>query len=426
MDVDETTQVGDYLRPSSTTTPVYMRLLFVTPYYKPAYVYGGPVRSIPSLCEALAQDGCEVSVYTTNAAGADAELDVPTASPVDVDGVDVTYFEQRSLGTGLFFSSHRTNFFYAPELRRRCRDRIEQFDLAYIYSMWYYTSLAAGAECREASVPYVASPRTGLMKWPMQKGALKKKLYYYLFGKRHLEGAAAVHYTTMVERQESEDLGFSAPGLVVPNGVDFSEFDQLPLEGAFRRRLGLDDTTPLLLFLGRVQPRKGLDVTLDALAAVRQTLGDVQLAVVGPIDDDEYEQRLQDQIEALDLTDAVHFTGYLDGEARLHALVDADLFVLTSHTENFAMAAVEAMACEMPVLLSEHVGVAANAEAAGAGAVVSLDPTQTAEAMHSILSDPDRRREMGARGARHVRDLYTPSHVARQMKGAFQRITDEN
>ncbi|WP_263785013.1 glycosyltransferase [Salinibacter grassmerensis] len=392
-----------------------MKLLFITPFYKPAHVYGGPTRSIPGLCEGLAQRGCEVEVMTTNANGED-KLNVETGQPIDQDGVPVTYFDQSTI---------RDQFFWSSDLRDACRRRVEEFDYVYVYGIWNYPAIAAGAACREKNVPYIISPRTGLMEWPLQQGWLRKKAYLWLFGYQYLEGAWAIHYTTEVEKRESEQLKFDVPGFVVPNCMDFSEFDQLPDAGYFRKRYGISEDAPLLLFLSRIEPRKGLELSFRAFARVRSNVPNAHFIVAGP-GEEEYVQQLQELTVELGIGEATTFTGFVDAAERLEALVDANMFILTSYTENFAMAAVEAMASQTPVLLSEEVGVAKNADAVRAGISVPLEEDEITEYLGKVLSSPSLQEKMGRNGPSHVRSSYRPESVAEQMVQAIQQRREDS
>jgi glycosyltransferase involved in cell wall biosynthesis len=386
-----------------------MKLLFVTPFYRPAYIYGGPTRSIPSLCEGLVQQGHKVEVFTTNANGPE-KLDVPLETAVDVNGVEVAYFDQSTIGG---------RFFYAPDLKRACRRRAPDFDVTYIYGIWNYPAIAAGSACRKQDAPYIVSPRTGLMKWPMQQRWLRKQVFLRLFGWRYLHGAWAMHYTTDIEKQEAEQFGVRTPGFVVPNCMDFSEFDQLPETGGFRSRLGVSPETRLVLFLGRIEPRKGVDLSMRAFAQVRKSVPDCHFAIAGP-GDEGYVDQLSELSIDLGIQDATTFTGYVDSTERIGALVDADVFILTSHTENFAMAAVEAMAAETPILLSDEVGVAPAADKAEAGLSVSLSEDVIAEALNRLLSSSSLRESLAQNGPTHARSQYSPTSVADQMIAAIE------
>ncbi|WP_263819263.1 glycosyltransferase [Salinibacter sp.] len=386
-----------------------MRLLFITPFYKPAHVYGGPTRSIPGLCEGLVQNGCEVEVFTTNANG-EEKLEVEPGRPIDRDGVQVTYFDQFTIGG---------QFFWSTGLRRACEKRAQEFDYVYIYGLWNYPAIAAGKACREQDVSYIVSPRTGLMRWPLRQGWMRKKVYLWVFGRTYLENAWAIHYTTGVEKRESEQLGFDVPGFVVPNCMDFSEFDRLPEAGRFRDRYQIPSDAPLVLFLSRIEPRKGLEFSLDAFAQAKEDVPDAHFAIAGP-GEEEYVQEVEELVANVGIERGTTFTGYVDATERLEALVDADVFILTSHTENFAMAAVEAMAAETPVLLSKEVGVAEDAVAARAGISVSLEKGRIQSALTRLLNTSSLRTEMGSNGPDHVRSSYRPESVAEQMIQAIQ------
>jgi glycosyltransferase involved in cell wall biosynthesis len=390
-----------------------MDFLFITPFYKPAYVYGGPTRSIPGLCEGLVKQGCTVEVFTTDANG-ETTLEVDTGQPVLKDGVRVTHFAHSRIAG---------RFFYSSGLRKACNEHVEEFDYVYVYGIWNYPAIAAGAACRRREVSYIVSPRTGLMQWPLQQGWLRKKLYLWLFGWRYLHGAWAMHYTTQVERKESEQTGVNTPGFVVPNCMDFSEFDILPGSGSWRRKVHVSSDAPLLLFLGRLEPRKGVGLSLRAFSRVKDEIPQAHFAIAGP-GEEGYVRELKALASDLGITDAVTFTGYVDADERLEALVDADVFVLTSHTENFAMAAVEAMAAETPVLLSEEVGVAEKAEVADAGISVSLDEMEIADELGRLLESETLREKMGQNGPFHVRNTYSREAVGGQMIDAIRGLQE--
>jgi len=387
-----------------------MDFLFVTPFYKPAYVYGGPTRSIPGLCEGLTELGHNVEVFTTDANGEDT-LDVKTGIPIQKDGVSVTHFPCTKI---------RSRFFYTPRLRKACNNRANEFDYVYTYGIWNYPAIAAGAACRHLRVPYIVSPRTGLMQWPLRQRWVRKKIFLWLFGWRYLQGAWAVHYTTDVEQCESEQAGVDTPGFVVPNPIDLSEFDSIPDPDRFRKKLGLSSDSSVLLFLGRLEPRKGIELSLRAFSRLQKKVPGSKFIISGP-GDEQYLQKVKALVEELSISDAVVFTGYVDATARLEVLSAADAFVLTSRTENFAMAAVEAMATGTPVVLSEEVGVAQNAEGAGAGIRVPLQEDRVTEALTKVLTSSSLRKEMGRNGPIHVRQLYGRKAVANQMLNALQQ-----
>lgn len=380
-----------------------MRILCVSNYYKPAHAYGGPARSVPALCEAMVRRGARVTVFTTNANGPGRVLDVPADRCLDVDGVQVRYFPlSRPLAGGGFRSS---------ALAKACAEWVARFDVVYLRASWGQPMLASGRAARRAGVPYVFSPRGSLMNKAMERSRLKKRLYLALGGKAVLDHASAIHCTSEVERRETDRRGLRPPTVVIPNGVDLEPFRRLPPRGALRSALGLGPHDRVSLFVGRLHPIKRLNVVIESFARAVTRAGEMHLLVVGP--DEGGEADLRRRIGRLGLDDRVHLLGMRTGRDLVQAYTDADLLVLLS-SENFGMAAVEALAAGVPVLLSRDVGVAESVVSAGAGRSVESDLEAIGTEWASMLTGPDRR-EMGSRGRRLVHECYSWESVAGRM-----------
>lgn len=378
-----------------------IRILFVVPYYKPAYIYGGPVRSIPALCEGLSRLGCAVTVFTTNANG-DSELDVDTRIPCLMNGVKVCYFPLKK----------SPFLFYSPALKQACVEQIRAFDLVYIFSCWTYPFIPATRAAVKAGIPFVISPRTAFMRATWQGKFLKKITYHLLFERSLINRASALHYTSQLEIEQSRWLRLRGKPVVVPNPVDISEFAVLPRRGSFRERHGIAADEKVLLFLGRVEPRKGLDLAIRAFGRIASSCGPARFVIVGP-EEDAHVRELKDVADSLGVAGRVTFTGMLAGPERLAVFRDADLFVLTSLGENFAMSVVEAMAAGLPVLVTDMVGVAPDVAAHGAGLVVPRGEQAVASAIERLLSSEELRRTCGEAGKRLAQTAYAPDAIAR-------------
>ncbi len=390
-----------------------LRLLFVIPYYHPAFCYGGPVRSISSLCKAMARAGAQVTVFTTNANGED-QLDVPLGQPIDIGGVQVYYFRRiRCLLP-----------FYSPDLGRACAQRIREYDLVHSSALWTYPMWLAASACRRYNVPRIESPRGGLMSWDLHHKYWKKWLYLALFERARLNTAAAIHCTDEMEQEAIRQLGLKPPTFVVPNPIEFSEFSSLPVRGKLRSRLGLPENSIVTLFLGRISTKKGLDLAIRAFVDVASKYPDAHLVVAGP-DDDGSGKRALRLTHQLGLQNQMHFIGMVTGEDRLSALRDADLFILTSYSENFGMAAAEALAAGLPVLLSDQVGIARQVARAGAGSIAPLDVPQIAHAWSTLLGNPGELRAMGERGRKLVQQEYDADAVARKMLDVYRQVIQD-
>ena len=387
-----------------------MRTLFVTPFYRPAHVYGGPTRSISTLCENLVRIGCDVTLYTTNANGS-ANLQLEPVVPHTVNGVTVHYFPREWSG----------NYFYSPGLAEACRRTIGKFELMYVASNWGHPFLPACRSACKAGVPYIVSPRASFKRAPWVGKYLKKLTYHYLLERRWINHAAALHYCTELERKDSEWLGLQPSAFVVPNPVDVTEFEKLPPRGLFRKAWGIPEEKDVVLFLGRIDPQKGLDVTLHSFAKATVSHPKAILVLAGP-EEDGYVQALKKMAEKLGIMDRVLFTGFLESKARLTALVDSDVFILTSYSENFGIAVVEAMAAGLPVIISDRVGIAKDLRRERAGVVVSLDPAPVAGELMQLLSTPEERGHLSRRAAQMAKEKYSPVIVAKAMLGEFEKV----
>jgi glycosyltransferase involved in cell wall biosynthesis len=390
-----------------------MHVGMVSSYYKPATVYGGPVRSVSSLCEGLIQAGAQVTVLTTNANGAKL-LTVPTGQLVDVDGVPVYYYPR--LGSRLAAS-----YYYSPEFKRACQEKIRNFEVVYICGTWTYAMLAGATAALAAGVPFVVSPRGSFMTWSMSQKPLKKRVYLALVERRLINQAAAIHCTSSLEQQQLSTWGFRPPVFVIPNGLDITSYDRLPGRGTLRRVLGVPPDGTLSLFVGRLHKMKRLDLMIAAFARVVQRLPNAHLLIVGP-EGDGSGQKAQKQVQTLGLSHCVHFAGMLTGMSLLQSYADADLHVLVSHRENFAMVVAEAMAAVLPVLVTEQVGLAEEVAKSGAGYRVRPESEAIATRWSDLLVNPKLRVSMGQKGRDLVERHFATEVVSRQMVEFFRKI----
>jgi glycosyltransferase involved in cell wall biosynthesis len=386
-----------------------MKILCVTPFYKPAFIYGGPARSIPALCEGLVQCGCDVSVYTTNANGTE-KLDIAAGKPCDLDGVRVTYFD----------SSGIQGYFYSRDLAAACHGSLCTYDLISVTGSWAYPLIPICRGSLKHSIPYIVSPRTSFMHRTWKYGGLKKLIYHFVFERRLVNRATAIHYTSELELKESAWLRLRPRTFIVPNAVDFDEFDSVPERGLFRSKWRIPSDENIILYLGRLEPRKGLELTLRSFALARDRgLKRATLILAGP-DKGHYERVLKDYAFRLGLGDNVIFPGYLNKEERLTALADADAFILLSYGENFGMALVEAMAMGIAPIVSDQVGIAKELSNSKAGSVVPLDPDAIAGELFSFMSSPGARQSCGERARSFVRATYGSRKVARLMVAQYE------
>jgi glycosyltransferase involved in cell wall biosynthesis len=365
----------------------------------------------------LAKLDCTVTVLTTNVNGRDV-LDVPLGIPVDVDGVDVFYHPITRI------PPH--SFFYSPALARACRQQISKFDIVVLQTMFTHTMGPAVAACQRAGVPYIVQTHGQLLPWSLKQKRIKKMIYQALVGRSYLERASALHCTDPVEAQWIDRLGIETPKIVIPNGVNGHYFSQLPRRGTIRRRFGISEDANLLLFLGRLHPKKRPDIAVDVLSVARSLPGETHLILAGP-DETQMVPALHAQARRLGCADRLHIAGLLQTDDVLSALADSDLLLMPSEpeSENFGMSALEAMAAGVPVLVSDGVPVGGWAESFGAGRMVPCTGDAFKKATIELLNDPMRLKEMGSHGQALARQKFDIEIVARQMLAQYQAILSQ-
>jgi len=238
------------------------------------------------------------------------------------------------------------------------------------------------------------------------------------FENRNIKGASAIHFTTDEEMELAKPHIFSTPGVVVPNGLNLKDYADLPPLGSFRDRYPSLSGKKIILFLGRINFKKGFDILVPAFAKVFKTFTDIHLVIAGP-DNDGYGQKVKGWLEEYNLTNNATFTGMLRGRGKLAAFRDAEMFVLPSYTENFGISVLEAMACGVPVVISDKVNIWREVKNGNAGLVVSTKADDFAESMEKLLLDSDLGKKMGQRGQYLVKQYYQWEAIGKKLEDVY-------
>lgn len=305
---------------------------------------------------------------------------------------------------------------FTPHLVPWLRRHVGAHDRVVVHGLWNYMALAARRVLPGGPIPYFVFPHGMLDPWfraahPMKHAA--KQLAWWIAEGPLLRGAGAVMFTSEAERRAAAGAfrPYRLRGVVAGYGTGDAPPATATQFAAFAARVpGLGDR-PYLLFLGRLHPKKGCDLLLDAFAAA-PSLAAHHLVVAGP-DAAGYGAALQARAARCGIAGRVHWPGMLHGGAKWGALHGCDAFVLPSHGENFGVAVAEALACRRPVLLSHKVNIAADIVAAGAG----LAADDTADGAAALLSgfaslDAAARADMGRRGRALFLDSYLAARAA--------------
>ena len=368
-----------------------MRVLQVVPGISPQF--GSPT-NMPAFVRCLTNHGVDATLLTTNAEPG-GRLDVPLHQPVVRDGVTHVFHNVWTIGG---------RYGFAPSMVKTLRRTVAHYDLVHIHWLYDFSSIAAARAAMAAGVPFVVQPRGSLDPYLRKKNWLVKRLYLATVGRPLLTRAAAVVFTAEQERRLAS-YGPRRPEWIVPVGLDGASFAHLPPRGTFRAAFPAIDG-PFLFFLGRLSPQKGLDLLLGAFERLLRTRADLWLVLAGP-NYRGYESHVRHVAREYRVEHRVLFPGLLTHGAKLAAFVDAELFVLSSYAENFGIVITEALACGLPVVISDQVNIHRELAAANVATVVECSVGSVAAGIELALADTGLRRRIATLGPALVHAHYT-------------------
>jgi glycosyltransferase involved in cell wall biosynthesis len=402
-----------------------MKILHVIPSLSLAH--GGPSHAMRLIERALRMQEVEVETATTDDDGPGKRMPggcckeqlfvrpsqnppLPQPSPARGEGVVRRYFPKR-------LEFYKVSPGFARWIFRHVRD----YDLVHIHALFSFTSVIAAWAARRAGVPYVVRPLGTLNRY----GVKQQRPWLKRLSLRAIEGpilrhAAAVHFTAEAERVEAESLGIPMRSVVIPLGIEPAPQGDASV---FLVRFPEVKNFRILLFLSRLDPKKNVEGLLQAFKLCSSALPDTRLVIAGT-GEAGYVAGLIKLADTLGLADRVVWPGYVDGEQKAAAFAAAQVFVLPSHSENFGIAAVEAMLAGLPCVLGEGVALANEVAQAGAGLATSPQPEEIAMALQVMLADDNRRAEMGRRAAALARERYSLEAMGAGLVRLYESIVN--
>ncbi len=348
---------------------------------------GGVAAAVLALSRGLARRGHKLDVVV---------LDEPDVVAGVADRGPADNITVHALGSGL------TSYRYSCTLRPWLRQHGGDYDRVIVNGIWQYLSFTAWRRYAGSSIPYYVFPHGMLDPWfketfPFKH--LKKWLYWPWADYRVMHDAAAVIFTSEEERFQARKSFwlYRCREKVSPLGVEAPPISS-NAKSEFLSRYPQLQNSRNFLFIGRLHPKKGCDMLLEAFARFRSN-DSISLILAGP-DQVGWESDLRRQVTRLNLTNRVVFTGMLEGSMKQGAFANAEAFVLPSHQENFGISVVEALAVSVPVLISNRVNIWREIEADRAGYVESDDLAGTTRLLQRWIDTAPAEREMIRQNAR--------------------------
>jgi glycosyltransferase involved in cell wall biosynthesis len=394
-----------------------MKILHVCHSFYPCFGAGGVVRVTYELSKKLVERGHEITVYTTD--GCQQRLKVKTDCPVDVQGVRAYYF--RNLSNWLRVKMKIAIPPYFPII---IKNEIQNFDIIHIHECRTTLSILAHYYAEKYGVPYVLQAHGSL---PRHYGKEELKwLYDVLFGYRLLRDAAKVVALSRVEAEQYRRMGVPEEKIaIIPNGIDLSEYTNLPPRGCFKRKFGIKEEEKIVLYLGRIHRIKGIDFLIKSFAyLVKNGIENVRLVIAGP--DDGYLYEARSLVSLLGVSSKVLFTGTLNERDKVSAFVDSSLVVSPERFNVFLLVPLEAAACGKPVIVSSTNYISSMIRKDGFGFSVKYgDITELAETMGKMLTDTNLSRRMGEKGRKYVFENCDWAHVVAKLEKVYKEISGD-
>jgi glycosyltransferase involved in cell wall biosynthesis len=386
-----------------------MKILQIVPSV--SLVYGGPSQMVLGLSAALVRAGAAVTIVTTDANGdmGQAPLDVPLATPIEQDGYRIIYFR----------CSPFRRYKFSTKLLQWLGQHAHEYDVAHIHALFSPISSMAATIARQQGLPYVLRPLGTLDPADLQKKRQLKQLYAAALEKRNLAGAAAVHFTTAQEAKISERFGVETKDWVFPLGVMLPETQNTSL----RDRYNIPADRTIVLFMSRIDRKKGLDLLIPALERLVAEGKSFEFVLAGGNPQEpEYEAEIKRQIAASSLADRSHVIGFVAGGDKTAWLKTADVSVLPSYYENFGIAVAEAMAVGTPVVISDQVHIWEDVQQAEAGWVCQCNVESLTTSLRESLKDSVERKYRGIKAQELTLAKYSWDAIAPQMVQAYGAI----
>ncbi len=385
-----------------------MKIIQICAAYKPAYIYGGPTMSVSKLSEELVKAGQDVTVLATTANGK-TELEVPTGKAQEVDGVKVFYFKR--------LSKDHTHF--SPSLLRFLHQTIKDEKrktknpplIIHIHAWWNLVSIFSCWIAKLHGVKVILSPRGMLTNYSLTNRNSKFKDGIHFFLGKSLLKYCHIHATSSKEQrdvaQTCDVKGFS----IVPNFVRFPK----AINTTF-----VESGTYRLLFLSRIEEKKGLELLFEALA--RLTIN-WRLSIAGT-GAQEYLDRVKQLAVDLQIDCRIDWLGHVSNENKFELIAAHDLLTLTSYNENFANVVVESLAMGTPVLLSEEVGLANYVKEKDFGWISSLKIEEIVNALENSFLDLTKRTHIRLQAPSVIQKDFTEKQLVDDYIYMYKQLTD--
>jgi glycosyltransferase involved in cell wall biosynthesis len=392
-----------------------MRILQLLPYFYPAWSFGGPVRVLYDISRELVKRGHEVVVYASDAKDLNSRV---VSDFEEIDGVKACYFRNASM-----FLAKRKIFVY-PSMIPAVRKNIEMFDIVHVHGYMSFQNLVLYHYLKKKPVPYVLQAHGTLSV--AGTGKCTKTIYDLFVGRRILRNASKVIALSNMEARQYRDMGVPQHKInVTPNGIDLSEYANLPARGSFKKKFSIPDEKKIILYVGRIHRSKGIDFLIKAYSyLIREMECDNGILVIaGP--DDGYANEVKSLVAKLKLQDRVILAGMLSETDKIKAYIDSSLCTYLNQYEPFGLVPLEAAACGTAVVVSKGTYMSDVIDDGNFGSSVEYGNSRDlASVLKRIISNEELRESFGRNGRRYVTNNFNLKKITKRIEQVYESVVD--
>ncbi|MBX2848592.1 MAG: glycosyltransferase [Acidiferrobacterales bacterium] len=390
-----------------------LKVLHIIPSISP--LRGGPSKAVIDMVRSLNLAGVNAEIATTNDDG-EKTFEIAAeniAQCIDYQGVPVRFFQRFSPNVSAI-----REFAYSTGFKKWLKTNISNYDVIHIHAIFSFCSTYAMTLARKRQIPYIVRPIGQLESWSLTQSKWRKKLYLQIIESANLKGAGAIHFTAESEKKQALKTLSLDNSRVIPLGIDITK-PIIDAKQQLQNQWALEEHIPIILFLSRLHPKKGIENLLNALSQLTEQPFYCLIAGDG---ESTYKTTLIQLTSSLNLNEKCHFVGFVNGHNKSILLQGADLFALTSHSENFGIAALEAMAAGTAVMISKQVALSTLVDENKLGYTTSLETEEILITLKTALSNLENTKKMGQNGHLYADQNFKWSMVTEQLIELYNQV----
>lgn len=378
-----------------------MRILHIATSFAPKW--GGVYRAVVDMAKVL-NPKVDLALFTTSREGIRA-----------IEKLD---------GIKQICTDARGQLEFSFEVKKALETHVPRYDVIHIHGLWQFPLSYAAHLAKRLRIPYVYQVYGMLDPWPLSQRTWQKQIYASICERKNLNGASAIICVMPEEKTYVQRFGVSAPVRIIPNGFNPQFLNKVPPRGQSRKRFGIGDNETVILFIGRIHPKKGIELLIEAFAKIPAAKTSARLVIAGPEEDKVYAERLRARAKELLVPERVLFVGPVFGDEKESLFADSDIFGFSTRDEACSLALLEAMGHGLPAVVT-HESYFHEVETERAGIMTAYEAGAFSKALETLVNEPGKRVEMGKNAKRLILERYTWEKIGNNLIQLYEDVFNQ-